>query len=80
MENTEYYKLMVEKQREYGVSLRAFAKKAGVGYAMIIEFFDTTKPFRILSKRSMALFNKNLGIPYKVMEDYNFELYKERNK
>jgi hypothetical protein len=76
--NSEFYKQLLKVKREKEISKRELASIIGVSYAMIIEFFDTTKPFRVLSEKTMSKINNKLGIPYEVMEDYNDEILKER--
>ena len=76
--NSEFYKQLLKAKREREMSKRELASIIGVSYAMIIEFFDTTKPFRVLSEKTMSKINNKLGIPYEVMEDYNNEILKER--
>lgn len=76
--NSEFYKQLLKIKREKEISKRELASIIGVSYAMIIEFFDTTKPFRVLSEKTMSKINNKLGIPYEVMEDYNDEILKER--
>lgn len=76
--NSEFYKQLLKVKREKEISKRELASIIGVSYAMIIEFFDTTKPFRVLSEKTMSKINNKLGIPYEVMEDYNNEILKER--
>ena len=76
--NSEFYKQLLKIKREKEISKRELASVIGVSYAMIIEFFDTTKPFRVLSEKTMSKINNKLGIPYEVMEDYNNEILKER--
>lgn len=76
--NSEFYKQLLKIKREKEISKRELASIIGVSYAMIIEFFDTTKPFRVLSEKTMSKINNKLGIPYEVMEDYNNEILKER--
>lgn len=76
--NSEFYKQLLKIKREKEMSKRELASIIGVSYAMIIEFFDTTKPFRVLSEKTMSKINNKLGIPYEVMEDYNNEILKER--
>lgn len=76
--NSEFYKQLLKIKREKEISKRELASIIGVSYAMIIEFFDTTKPFRVLSEKTMSKINNKLGIPYEVMEDYNEEILKER--
>ena len=76
--NSEFYKQLLKIKREKEISKRELASIIGVSYAMIIEFFDTTKPFRVLSEKTMSKINNKLGIPYEVMKDYNNEILKER--
>ena len=76
--NSEFYKQLLKIKREKEISKRELASIIGVSYAMIIEFFDTTKPFRVLSEKTMSKINNKLGIPYEVMEEYNDEILKER--
>ena len=76
--NSEFYKQLLKIKREKEISKRELASIIGVSYAMIIEFFDTTKPFRVLSEKTMSKINNKLGIPYEVMEDYNNEILKGR--
>lgn len=76
--NSEFYKQLLKIKREKEISKRELASIIGVSYAMIIEFFDTTKPFRVLSEKTMSKINNKLGIPYEVMEEYNNEILKER--
>lgn len=76
--NSEFYKQLLKIKREKEISKRELASIIGVSYAMIIEFFDTTKPFRVLSEKTMSKINNKLGIPYEVMEDYNNKILKER--
>ena len=76
--NSEFYKQLLKIKREKEISKRELASIIGVSYAMIIEFFDTTKPFRVLSEKTMSKINNKLGIPYEIMEDYNNEILKER--
>lgn len=76
--NSEFYKQLLKVKREKEISKRELASIIGVSYAMIIEFFDTTKPFRVLSEKTMSKINNKLGIPYEVMEEYNNEILKER--
>ena len=76
--NSEFYKQLLKIKREKEISKRELASIIGVSYAMIIEFFDTTKPFRVLSEKTMSKINNKLGIPYEVMENYNNEILKER--
>ena len=76
--NSEFYKQLLKIKREKEISKRELASIIGVSSAMIIEFFDTTKPFRVLSEKTMSKINNKLGIPYEVMEEYNNEILKER--
>lgn len=76
--NSEFYKQLLKVKREKEMSKRELANVIGVSYALIIEFFDTTKPFRVLSEKTMSKIHNKLGIPYEVMENYNEEVLKER--
>lgn len=78
--NTEFYKQMLTIKRKKECSTRKLAAECGLCYGTLIEFFDTTRPFRPLRDSTMAKINHNLGISYEVMEDYNREIYKERGK
>lgn len=78
--NTEFYNIMLEKLRENECSKREFAKRIGLHYNTIIEFFDTNRLFRPFSVKNMSKLHKNLGIPYEVIEDYNKEILRERGE
>lgn len=75
---TEFYRQMLEMKREKELSSREFAKEMGLSYGLVIEFFNTDRPFRILTDKSMAKIHNNLGISYDVMQEYNKEILKER--
>ena len=76
--NTEFYRLMLNLKREKELSSREFAKEVDLSYGYCIEFFNKDKPFRLLTDKTMAKLHNKLGIDYKIMEEYNKELLKER--
>ena len=78
--NTELYNTLLNIKREKELSSREFAKEIGLSYALIIEFFDTDKPFRLLTDKTMAKIHNKLGIDYSIMEEYNKQVLKERSK
>ena len=75
---TDFYKQMLSIKREQELSSRQIAKMCGLCYGTLIEFYNTEKPFRPLRDSTMGKIHKNLGISYEVMEDYNKEIFKER--
>lgn len=76
--NTEFYKIMVNLKREREISSRELAKEVGLSYALVIEFYNPDKIFRVLTDKSMAKLHNKLGIDYSIMEEYNREILKER--
>ena len=78
--NTEFYKQLLAIKREKECSIRGLAKECGLCYGTLIEFFNVEKPFRPLRDRTMAKIHNRLGISYKVMEEYNREIEKERSE
>lgn len=75
---TKFYEMMLNIKREKELSSREFAKVVGLSYGAIIEFFNTDKPFRILTDKTMSKIHNNLGISYEIMNDYNKTIIKER--
>lgn len=78
--NTDFYKQMVYIKREKECSIRELAKECGLCYGTLIEFFNTEKPFRPLREQTMAKIHNHLGIAYRVMDDYNRTILKERGE
>lgn len=78
--NTEFYNIMVNLKREKELSSRELAKEIGLSYALLIEFYNPNKPFRLLTEKSMAKIHNKLGIEYSIMEEYNKEILKERSR
>lgn len=78
--NTEFYKQMLMIKRQKECSIREFAKECNVSHGTLISFFDLNKPFRPVSEKTMAKIHNHFGIAYKVMEDYNKEILKERGE
>ena len=76
--NTEFYKQMLTIKRHKECSIRDLAKECSLCYGTLIEFFNTEKPFRLLTDKSMAKIHNKLGIDYSIMEEYNKEILKER--
>lgn len=78
--NTEFYKIMLDIKRKKECSIRDLAKECGICPGTLIEFFNTKRPFRPLLDKTMARLHKHLGIDYKVMEEYNEEIYRQRGE
>lgn len=78
--NTEFYKIMLNLKREKELSSREFAKEIGLSYGFCIEFFNETKPFRLLTDKTMAKIHNKLGIDYSIMKKYNEIILKERSR
>lgn len=78
--NTDFYKQMVYIRREKECSIRALADECSLSPGMLIEFFNVNKPFRPLRGHTMAKIHNHLGIAYRVMEDYNRIILKERGE
>lgn len=78
--NTDFYRIMVNIKRENGYSVRELARICDVCPGTFIDFFNLNRPFRPLRDKTMGRINKNLGIPYEVMEDYNKKVLEERKK
>lgn len=78
--DTEFYKQMLAIKRTNELSVRGLARKCGLCYGTLIEFFNTDRPFRPLRDVTMARINNTLGISYEVMEDYNKQVLKERGE
>ena len=76
--NTEYYRQMLNIKRQKEISIRELAKECDLCHGTLIEFFNTSKPFRPLRDTTMAKIHNRLGISYDVMEEYNKEILKER--
>lgn len=76
--NTEFYKQMLDKKRELECSTRQLAKKCGICYGTLSNFFNPNKENSPLRDVTMARINNKLGISYEVMEEYNKEVMKER--
>ena len=74
--NTDFYRMMVNIKRENGYSVRELARICEVCPGTFIDFFNLNRPFN----KTMGRINKNLSIPYEVMEDYNKKVLEERKK
>lgn len=78
--NTEFYRQMIMIKRQKECSIRDLAKECNVSHGTLISFFNVNKKFRPVSPKTMAKIHNHFGIAYKVMEDYNKEVLKERGE
>lgn len=78
--NTKFYEQMLDIKRQKECSIRSLAKECNLCYATLIEFFDTSKPFRPLRDVTMDKIHNRLGISYDIMKEYNEYILKEREK
>ncbi len=76
---TELYKTLNEMLLDSELSKRAFCKQHDIPHAWFIEFMNPTKPFRPLQVKTQGLLKNHLGIPIKMMIDYNNAIIKERS-
>ena len=76
--NTELYKTLFDMLLKSGLSKRAFCEKHGIPRAWFIEFINPEKPFRPLLIQTQGLLLNQLGIPYKMTEEYNKVIKEER--
>ena len=72
-----FYKKMVDVKREKEVSIRELSKISGLSHNTLVDFFNPTKPFRILTDKTMAKLHNRLGIDYEIMEKHNEKVKNE---
>ena len=78
MENTKLYKEMVEILNKEECSIRQMAKKSGISYLTLLNFYNKNSIFRPISQKNKARLHNHFGIDCKDIDEYNDLVYKER--
>jgi len=78
---TEFEKILREKQRELGLSARAFSAYLGISRTSLYIIYSNAKlaDKKTLFPQTMARIYNKIGMPYKVMEKYNEQILASRN-
>ena len=80
MENSRFYREMVNAMKERECSIRQLAIECGVNYLTFVQFFNPNTPFKPVSTKTKFRIHNHLGISYEIMENYNEQILAERGE